>query len=1057
MLYRKRAVLIAAILLAAVIAAFLFGHKEERVRLLYAVSGDSYDRAAYLNFEQSLLANAEVRRHRLQGMTIRQLRRYDAVYLDISLKQTQELSSAIPHLTAYVEQGGHLFVENGLLPDMPKPLLGVSEVTPAAVGSKPVFGYPETSGNLRGLQNVFRQFASNFTAHIPDLNEEMPGFDWGYTLVPSEAQTIVTVDGQAAYTVNRYGKGTVFAAGAFLPNRYFITGFDLQSGMDPDSGFPAKAARHNETTVGQAGRPHYFDFKIGLPQQPYFNFSFAAANYLFRSEYLAFVSKETLGYSVKKVLGPYGRPAMAFQNHFEALPAFEHQEGIAWAELLKEYNLLPTFSLVRSAFEWHRWYEGIIVHLNIGTNERPQFAGEQPNSFYSSGTHLMSGNQLLTLAAYPGKRELAVKLELPYRAYPALADLNDDGRLDLVVGSSDGYLYRYLNIGPQPSTQFVPEGLREPDSFAEPDKLLLPSGEPFRTAGHTTVAAHDLNGDGLTDLITGSEDGSVSMLLGLGKGEFAAPQPLLAAGVPIRSEAHSAPAAGDLDGDGVPDLVIGEANGQVTLYKGVAQQPLQFAAAEPLFRAAAGYAAPAIRDMNGDGKADLVVGNSEGDLLVYWQTAEGWAPQGPIQGETANPMGSHALVGGQYSVPLWADLNHDGIEDLIVGHVEYSKPVPLDDPNFPFKEQLQAFLDYAADNKLEIIPHVHVHNYLSPEQEKRELELQKQMFAALGLPWGMTGTNQHTWRISHLDRLQTLRSENEAGIWFNFGFKPSHSPTEPQWGRDFLWSFPFLLDDGRLQSPMLLDAPEFVLRQEGDGGTADIYESYAALDMPVNYFEHIEYHYNNPEKQTMLREIAEFFDRLRTAYDYNFMTEPQMARSYMAALTSRYRVERSWIAYVVDAFKNRFGRGKHLTLSISADTRGVPELAAEYRETAGVLFEPGERFEGHPFAADTPVFAKKDGKLYIGLGFSRRTEVKVDWSKEPFHIVRSNVPLSIEKDGRLWTIRLGSDGMQQIKLYSPAPLNIEGDDLRIEHDSEHGTYTVTRYGEAARIVVTVPE
>src|SRR5690606_10879518 len=100
--------------------------------------------------------------------------------------------------------------------------------------------------------------------------------------------------------------------------------------------------------------------------------------------------------------------------------------------LLKRYNQIPSFSLVRSSFDWHHWYEGITVHLNTGTTAKPQFVGEFPNSFYSSGTHLLSGDKLLYMAAYPSRAELAMKLELPYRAYPAFADLDGDGKLDLV-------------------------------------------------------------------------------------------------------------------------------------------------------------------------------------------------------------------------------------------------------------------------------------------------------------------------------------------------------------------------------------------------------------------------------------------------------------------------------------------------------------------------------------------------------------------------------------------------------------------------------------------------
>ena len=94
--------------------------------------------------------------------------------------------------------------------------------------------------------------------------------------------------------------------------------------------------------------------------------------------------------------------------------------------------------------------------------------------------------------------------------------------------------------------------------------------------GPGSIAIGDLNGDQVPDLAVANfgtgpnyEDGSVSVLLGMGDGTFAAP---------LNSAAGRAPgslAIGDLDGDRIPDLAVANAgsfafgDGNVSVLRGV--------------------------------------------------------------------------------------------------------------------------------------------------------------------------------------------------------------------------------------------------------------------------------------------------------------------------------------------------------------------------------------------------------------------------------------------------------------------------------------------------------
>ncbi|SEC78183.1 VCBS repeat-containing protein [Paenibacillus sp. GP183] len=1041
---------IAVILILIILLSLL--QKKDELRVLYAVPSSletAYDHSAYANLKQTLEANVNITKETLQGFSAKQLHMYDVVYLDINMKQSDTLRSEIPQLIEYVSRGGHLFLENGFAADFPSGFLGIQRLVDLPDTASPQFAYPEVDLNLTGVQKTYRLFADNFLNHS-NMNQ-LPGFHFGKGVTPTTADPIVTLNGTTLMCRNHVGKGTVLLLSDFLPNRYFITGFDMKSGQDPSKGFAKLADLYDRSK--QKGNP-YFDFKTGVPLEPYFNFSFATANYQLRDELLAYASKERFGYSVKKVLGPNGRPAMAFQNHYEALPAFQHQAAQHWSEITKSYNEIPSFSLVRSTFSWGKWYESATVHLNVGTQEKPVFVGQFDNSFYTSGVQLVSGGQPMKGADYPDYRSYEDSIDLPYRLYPAIADMYGDGRKDLLAGSADGSIVLYRNLGMKPelyANQPLPAKLGIPDAFDRPIRLKTTTGVDLKApGGYAAISTFNGKGDSLSDLLIGDRNGNVYYSLNRGNGVFEIPQPVMVNGKPINVGSFAAPTFGDVEGNGIPDLVVGTGDGRILLYRGIKGRTLEFDSPQLLVTLDSKFAAPSLHDLNADGKLDLAVGSSRGDIVVFFHQGNEWVNQGPIEGQTKNQMGTYALVGGHNSVPLWYDLNHDGKDDLIVGQLEFGMPYAVDDPTSPIAKDVKSFVQYAKDHFLQLYPHVFVHSYLSDTQEQQELRLQHESFDKLGIPWKNLGTNQHTWRVNNPGRIQTMKNENSQGLWFNFGFRPSYDPLDPRDGiSDYMWGIPFILEDSGFKNPMLLYTPVPNIGFGPGYANEDVFQAYIKQDMPIDYFEHIDY-----MNQENMKRLAEYWDKVRTVYDYNFVSEQQMAASFLTTLTAKVQVSQSWLSYYWNWIKDKLGRGAHLSLTFKPDYSGVPSQAGEYRRTLGVAVEPGVRYASHPFRTNADVYLNnRSSSIYFGL--ANVAKLWTSWNKEQFHLLRVNVPYTLSQrttnDSR--TLTLDADGMQQVKLYSPDPITVEGADLHIDSNLKEGTYTITHFGARTTVVI----
>ncbi|HUH12940.1 MAG TPA: VCBS repeat-containing protein, partial [Longimicrobiales bacterium] len=182
----------------------------------------------------------------------------------------------------------------------------------------------------------------------------------------------------------------------------------------------------------------------------------------------------------------------------------------------------------------------------------------------------------------------------------------------------------------------------------------------------SVVAVGDVDGDGDPDLLVGSKEGPGGrhgdLLLFENTGDASAPAFRLADTLDVVSSYHLAPTLADLDGDGLPDLIVG------TWQDGVRvawNRGGRFEAADsPLVRLPRGsHAVPALADVDGDGDLDLVVGEASGELNFFRNVGSARMPRFELVSETWGGVDV-----GRRSAPAFADLDGDGVPELVVGH-----------------------------------------------------------------------------------------------------------------------------------------------------------------------------------------------------------------------------------------------------------------------------------------------------------------------------------------------------------------------------------------------------
>jgi hypothetical protein len=202
---------------------------------------------------------------------------------------------------------------------------------------------------------------------------------------------------------------------------------------------------------------------------------------------------------------------------------------------------------------------------------------------------------------------------------PALADLDADGLLEVLVGSIDGGVYAYRH-----------------DGSAVP-------GWPQRTGGevYAAPACADIDGDGRQEVVVCNALGQVHAWHGNGVPVAGWPQDA--------GGAAEGPLLADLDRDGKAEVTVAAASGRVSAWRGDGRACLGW----PQETGVPFSAAPSAADLDGDGQIEIV---ALSELSAFaWRTNGELLPGWPVE----------SAPGDAGSSPALADLDLDGDLEII--------------------------------------------------------------------------------------------------------------------------------------------------------------------------------------------------------------------------------------------------------------------------------------------------------------------------------------------------------------------------------------------------------
>ncbi|MFC1572242.1 FG-GAP-like repeat-containing protein [Candidatus Eisenbacteria bacterium] len=301
---------------------------------------------------------------------------------------------------------------------------------------------------------------------------------------------------------------------------------------------------------------------------------------------------------------------------------------------------------------------------------------EEGAAFLFSG----GGDPPALTAAWTGEGDQASQ---GYGKPAPAGDVNGDGYSDFLIASAfydhdealAGKVELYL--GSPAGSEAVPGWITYGDQFAA-------------FYGTDCEGAGDVNGDGYSDVIVGAQgydngettEGKVYLYHGSSTGPTTTPDWTAEGNLESAYFGTSVASAGDVNGDGFGDVIIGAQNydngqageGAAFVYRGSASglggEPHWFAESDQI-DASLGFSVSSAGDVNGDGFSDVIVGIHNWDEGVTADIGAAWVYHGSPTGLSTTPdwQAIGTYPGGRFGSPVASagDINGDGYGDVAVG------------------------------------------------------------------------------------------------------------------------------------------------------------------------------------------------------------------------------------------------------------------------------------------------------------------------------------------------------------------------------------------------------